>query len=85
MHHSIDRRTFLSAVGGMGGILFSFPSSLVLAQNATPFPPFASPAALPAIDARPDGPLNVVTQSGPNSNSHPQKISKTTVYVLSSF
>jgi ABC-type Zn uptake system ZnuABC Zn-binding protein ZnuA len=63
MHQSIDRRTFLSAIGGIGAILFSLRSARILAQDATPFPPFASPVALPSIESRADGALKIVTST----------------------
>lgn len=62
MHHSIGRRAFLAGLSGLA-IASGVRHLRSSAQDATPFPPFASPAALPAIDARADGALQVVTST----------------------
>lgn len=62
MHQSIDRRAFLAGLSGLGFALALRPFRSD-AQDGTPFPPFASPASLPSIAERTDGPLKVVAST----------------------
>ncbi len=62
MHHSIDRRAFLSGAAGLSIALGLRPFGSN-AQEGTPFPPFASPPLLPSIVARDDGALKIVTST----------------------
>jgi ABC-type Zn uptake system ZnuABC Zn-binding protein ZnuA len=62
MHQSIDRRAFLLRLSGVG-VALSFRPLRSSAQDAAPFPPFASPAALPEIQTRTGGALKVVTST----------------------
>lgn len=63
MHQSIDRRALLAGAAGLGLALASARFISATAQDATPFPPFASPAPLPSIAERADGPLKIVTST----------------------
>ncbi len=62
MSSSISRRSFI--VGGMS-LAAVFAGNLRTIAQAQPgeIPPFAPPAALPTIDARNDGPLEVITST----------------------
>ena len=62
MHHSIDRRAFLSGAAGLSIALDLRPADRTR-RKATPFPPFASPPLLPSIAARDDGALKIVTST----------------------
>lgn len=63
MHQSIDRRRFLGTAAAIGLALIPSRFAQVSAQDATPFPPFASPVALPTIVERAGGPLKIVTST----------------------
>jgi ABC-type Zn uptake system ZnuABC Zn-binding protein ZnuA len=62
MHQSIDRRAFLGGLSSSCLMLVWRPVT-TRGQDATPFPPFASPPPLPSIAARDGGPLKVVTST----------------------
>jgi ABC-type Zn uptake system ZnuABC Zn-binding protein ZnuA len=62
MHHSIDRRAFLSGAAGLS-ITLGLRPFRSNAQDGTPFPPFASPSPLPSVAARDGGALKIVTST----------------------
>ncbi len=62
MAHLISRRTFLLGGGSLTILLAWSPRMSAFAQDEV-VPSFGTPAPLPAIDGRPDGPLKVVTST----------------------
>ncbi len=63
MQHSFDRRLFLSGVAALAISFTGRSISTVRASDATPFPPFGSPVALPTAAPGPDGPVRVVAST----------------------
>jgi len=62
MSSSLSRRLFMLEGASVAVALANRSSNSVRAQVGD-VPSFASPVALPAIDGRPDGPLNVITST----------------------